>query len=421
MGEKALSELNYWVWLSQCFSPGSDKPNQLLADFDSPEEFYTRGLSELDGIEYLTDVERSKIQRTSLERADFILSECKRLGIQVLTLESASYPKHLKSIFSAPLVLYVKGSLEGLDEVPLITVVGTREASDYGKRLTGNICFELARAGMVVVSGCAVGIDSYAHLGALKGAGRTISVLGCGLDVNYPSAHRELKEQIVKKGGALVSELPPGTEVTPSIFPIRNRIMAGMSLGTLVTEAPERSGSLITAQHALEQGRDIFCVPPADLYSTAYSGVIRYLRDGATPVFCAKDVVLEYLSAYPQTIDVSKLLDSYTGMSGQSSASKAGKKAPEKRTVQTAPQKKEQAPAAPQEEEDISKKPATPASLDEKEKRVYTCLEFKPKVADEIAALSGMEMKDVLAVLTALEVKGYVFSCSGSRYGLLNK
>ena len=415
-----MDGLNYWVWLSQCFLPGSDKPNQLLLDFGSPEEFYKSGLPALDEIEYLTDVERSKIQRTSLERADFILSECKRLGIQVITLESTLYPKHLKSIFAAPLVLYVKGSLENLDEVPLITVVGTREASEYGKRLTGNICYELAHAGAVIVSGCAVGIDCYAHLGALKGGGRTIAVLGCGLDVNYPSAHRELKEQILKKGGALVSELPPGVEASPTIFPIRNRILAGMSLGTLVTEAPERSGSLITAQHALEQGRDIFCVPPTDLYSSAYSGVIRYLRDGATPVFCAKDVILEYLSLYPQTIDVSRLLDSYASTTA-SKTSKAIKSEPQ--TAQKNFEKTETAVSfdVQPEEEDVSKKPATPASLDENEKKIYNCLEFKPKVVDVIAAESGMEMKDVLAILTTLEVKGYVFSCSGSRYGLLNK
>ena len=415
-----MDGLNYWVWLSQCFVPGSDKPNQLLLDFGSPEEFYKQGLPVLKEIDYLTDVERSKIERTSLERADFILAECRRLGIQVITLENALYPKHLKSIFAAPLVLYLKGTLDGLDDVPLITVVGTRDASEYGKRLTGNICFELARAGAVIVSGCAVGIDCYAHLGALKAGGRTISVLGCGLDVNYPSVHRELKEQILKKGGALLSELPPGVEASPTIFPIRNRILAGMSLGTLVTEAPEHSGSLITAQHALEQGRDIFCVPPTDLYSQAYSGVIRYLRDGATPVFCAKDVILEYLSVYPHTIDVSRLLDSYAVPAGQTvKPSKAEKKAVQKQPVKAA--QPVQTPAAPPEEEDISKKPATPASLNENEKKVYNCLEFKPKVADEIAAASEMEMKDVLAVLTALEIKGYVFSCSGSRYGLLNK
>lgn len=204
--------------------------------------------------------------------------------------------------------------------------------------------------------------------------------------------------------------------------------MAGMSLGTLVTEAPEHSGSLITAQHALEQGRDIFCVPPADIYSPACSGVIRYLRDGATPVFCAKDVILEYLSSYPQTIDVSKLLDSYSGTTGQ--AAKSSKpEAKETKEPRTEPvsaasraEKPEPVPAVqPVEEEDISKKPEAPASLDENEKKVYSCMEFKPKVVDEIAAASGLEMKDVLAVLTTLEVKGYVFSVSGSRYGLLNK
>lgn len=415
-----MDELLYWVWLSLCFQPGSDKPNQLLMDFDSPEEFYQNGRTSMAEIEYLTDVERSKIERTSLERAEFVIKECKRLQIQIISFDDPLYPTHLKDIYAAPLVLYVMGSLAGLEERVPITVVGTRNASEYGKRVTGNICYELARAGAVVVSGCALGIDGYAHLGALKGGGRTIAVMGCGLDVNYPSAHRDLKLQILKRGGALVSELPPGTEPSPAIFPVRNRIMAGISLGTLVTEAPEQSGSLITAQHALDQGRDIFCVPPHDIYNPDFCGVIRYIRDGATPVFCAKDILAEYLSAYPHTLDVDKLLDSYSGGKGakhlqQDSLKKEKTPAPSTKKVVPANQ------AVPEPEEDISKKPEPPKTLDKNERAVYDCLEFKPKVVDEIAAMSGLETKDVLAVLTTLEIKGYVYSCSGSRYGLLNK
>lgn len=414
-----MDELLYWVWLSLCFQSGSDKPNQLLMDFDSPEEFYQNGRTSMEEIEYLTDVERSKIERTSLERAEFVIKECKRLQIQMIPFDDPLYPLHLKDIYAAPLVLYAMGSLEELEGRVLVTVVGTRNASEYGKRVTGNICYELARAGAVVVSGCALGIDGYAHLGALKGGGRTIAVMGCGLDVNYPSAHHDLKQQILKRGGALISELPPGTEPSPAIFPVRNRIMAGMSLGTLVTEAPEQSGSLITAQHALDQGRDIFCVPPHDIYNPDFCGVIRYIRDGATPVFCAKDILAEYLSAYSHTLDVEKLLDSYSGGKGA-------------KQMQQAPPKKEKAPVAAQKdapakppvlepEEDISKKPEPPKNLDKNERIVYDCLEFKPRVVDEIAAKSGLETKDVLAVLTTLEVKGYAYSCSGSRYGLLNK
>ena len=123
--------LLYWVWLSQCFLPGSDKPNQLLMDFDSPEGFYENGLEQLEEIEYLTDAERSKIRRTSLDRAEFIIKECSRLKIQIITLEDSLYPSRLKDVFSAPLVLYALGNLQGMEELPMITVVGTRNASEY--------------------------------------------------------------------------------------------------------------------------------------------------------------------------------------------------------------------------------------------------------------------------------------------------
>lgn len=415
--------LLYWVWLSQCFLPGSDKPNQLLMDFDSPEGFYENGLEQLEEIEYLTDAERSKIRRTSLDRAEFIIKECSRLKIQIITLEDSLYPSRLKDVFSAPLVLYALGNLQGMEELPMITVVGTRNASEYGKRVTGNICYEFARAGAVVVSGCAVGIDGYAHLGALKGGGRTIAVLGCGLDVNYPSAHRELKQQILRKNGALITELSPGTEPTSTIFPIRNRIMAGISLGTLVTEAPVQSGSLITAQLALDQGRDIFCVPPQDIYDSRCFGVVRFLRDGAVPVFCAKDVLSSYFSNYSHVLNVDRMLDDYTGSKASGTSGQDGGQ--EKAAMPTREKVVQQPNVSPtdtkDEEEDISKKPTPPSGLVPDERKVYDCLEYKPKSVDDIVSESGLDMQDVLAHLTALEVKGFAYSCSGARYGLLNK
>lgn len=410
-------DLLYWIWLSQAFVIGSDKPNQIIAEFGSPKAFYDNGLEHAEDLGYLSPSEISKMRRTSLERAEFIIKECKRLEIRILTQEDEEYPNRLKEIFAAPLVLYVKGELSGLDEEPVLAVVGTRKASDYGQRVTGNISYELAKAGAVVVSGCAVGVDSYAHLGALKAGGRTIAVLGCGLDVDYPSPHTELKRQILLKHGALVSELPPGTEPAPAVFPVRNRIMAGLSLGVLITEAPEHSGSLITAQHAVEQGKDVFCIPPCDIYSPKHSGVIRYIRDGASVVFCAKDILYEYMTEYSNKLNIDRLLDDYA-------SGKNGK------TVKTAqedkrPQEGAQRPAQEKEktvlEEDISAKPVPPADLKGKKLLVYQALEYKPVPVDVIAEMTGLEVKDVLAILTELEIVGLIYSMSGSRYGLLNK
>lgn len=410
-------DLIYWIWLSQAFIVGSDKPNQIVAEFGSPRAFYDNGLEHAEELGYLSPSEISKMRRTSLERAEFIVKECKRLEIRILTQDDEEYPNRLKEIFAAPLVLYVKGELGGLDDEPVITVVGTRKATSYGQRVTGNISYELAKAGAVVVSGCALGIDSYAHLGALKAGGRTIAVLGCGLDVDYPSPHTKLKQQILLKHGALVSELPPGTEPTPTIFPVRNRIMAGLSLGVLVTEAPEHSGSLITAQHALDQGKDVFCIPPSDIYSPMQSGVIKYIRDGASVVFCAKDILYEYMTEYSHKLNIDKLLDDYaSGKNSQKSKQNEETERPQAEIREPAPEKKKSVP-----EEDISAKPAPPADLKGNKLLVYQALEYKPVPVDVIAEMTGLEVKEVLAILTELEIVGLIYSMSGSRYGLLNK
>lgn len=414
-----MSEQLYWVWLSQAFVAGSGKPNQILSDFDSPKDFYDNGLETAESLDYLSPSEVSKLRRTSLERAEFIIKECQRLGIGIVTQEDDDYPKRLAVLDSAPLVLYCKGVLEGLDEEPAIAVVGTRDSTEYGNRVTGNICYEFARAGAVVVSGCAVGIDSYAHLGALKAGGKTIAVLGCGLDVDYPRPHTELKEQILRKGGALVSELPPGTEPAPTIFPVRNRIITGLSLGVLVTEAPERSGALISVQHAIEQGKDVFCVPPNDIYDPKKTGVVKLIREGAQVVFCAKDVLYEYISEFPHKLELDKLLDNYATRTKTEPSAKAAEtaeipKQSESTEVAAAPKPEEP-------EEDISQKPATPINLSPVQKKVFESLEYLPRPVDDIAAAAGMEVKDVLAALTELEISGLVFSMSGSRYGLLHK
>lgn len=226
---------------------------------------------------WVNQAETARIMRHSLERSEFILKECGRLKIRVVSLEDPLYPDRLKNIYAAPPVLYVYGDLSGMDDNVVLGVVGTRHPTEYGKTVTDELCYQLAAAGAVIVSGCAVGIDAHAHMGALKAGGRTVGVLGCGLDVDYPAENKGLKRGILKYGGALISELPPGTTVSRKYFPTRNRLISGLSLGVVVTEAPVRSGSLITLNLALEQGRDVFCVPPHDICNPLYQGVVKPL------------------------------------------------------------------------------------------------------------------------------------------------
>lgn len=403
-----MEEVFYWLWLSRVFPYGSEKPRKLLELFETPERIQKALPEELEQIGFLTPQDRRAIQQTRLERAEAIWKECQRLGIQILHSGSPDYPQRLRQLYAPPVVLYARGDLSGLDDEVGITVVGTRRASGYGTRLTGNLCYELSRAGAVIISGCAEGIDTYAHWGALKAGGRTIAVLGCGLDVNYPAANRELKQAILKKG-ALLTECAPGESPTRAIFPIRNRLLAGLSVGVLVTEAPVRSGSLITAEYAVEQGKDLFCVPPHDIYDLNFSGVVPYLRDGAIPVFSARDVLEEYFALYPHKLNATMTF------AQQVRRDKVRPDHRQKQPKQDRPAKTHPAPS------EVTVRPGPVCrkwddSLGEEARRMYDAMTEAPEPLDDIAARAGISAAEAAALATELELMEYISSYSGKRY-----
>jgi DNA processing protein len=208
--------------------------------------------------------------------------------IQLICIEDPCYPVLLRQIPQPPPLLYVRGTLNPTDEWAL-AVVGTRSPTSYGKEATRRLVGDLASAGITIVSGLALGVDAVAHTATLEAGGRTIAVLGCGVDYLYPERNRPLAEEIMSNG-ALISEYPLGTLPTPANFPPRNRLISGMSCGTLVVEAGERSGALITVSFALEQGRDVFAVP-GNIFSRTSAGTNRLIRDGAGLVSDAKDIL----------------------------------------------------------------------------------------------------------------------------------
>ena len=274
----------------------------------------------------------------------------------------------------------------------------------------------MAAAGAVIISGCALGIDTFAHQGALLGKGKTIAVLGCGLDVDYPPANHELKKQILETGGALVSEMPPGEETFPKIFPIRNRILAGLALGVVVVQAPERSGSLITAEHAIEQGKEVFCVPPYSIFDASFTGVIRYIRDGAIPVFRAEDVLAEYAGAYANKLDVSRMGGDYIEQKKVNNTMK-------KIVRQRQDLLKREEPAGKGTEEvtkDCLKEKYIKliSSFNEKQLLVYNKLELVPRPVDDLVVQTGMNVGDLLPILTEFEILGLVTSHEGNRFSL---
>lgn len=405
-----MEEVVYWLWLSRLFSYGSDKPHALLKLFGSPEQVFHADGQALFETGFLSRDEVAAVKTTSLDRASLILEDCTKENIQIVPFNHPDYPERLKNIYGAPVVLYVKGDISGIDDQVAVTVVGTRNASDYGRMVTGNLSYQLARAGAVIISGCAVGIDAYAHMGALKAGGRTIAVLGCGLDVNYPAQNAVLKQNILKKG-ALISELPPKTQPTPKIFPVRNRLMAALGLGVLVTEAPVKSGSLITADFAMEQGKDLFCVPPHNIFDEKYSGVAKYIRDGAISVFSAQDILFEYFNDYAHKLDADKVLGGFLH-------SKDKKLVPKKASAKELPVTK--VSPAMQEVEEIKTRPAWDESLSSYDKRVYDLMSTVPKGVDAISVEAELPIPQVLAILTQLELLGYIASFSGRRYALSN-
>jgi len=282
--------LKEWIWFANLKGITTRKKVELLRIFNDPAEIYRADAIELarTGIlnrDNITSILSSEYRDT----VDGTIEEIYKNHMDVVTLTSSNYPELLKNICDPPVCLYVKGKLRA-DELS-VAVVGSRRASGYGITVAKKISGELALCNICIVSGMARGIDTAAHMGALSVKGRTIAVLGCGLDRVYPPENKKMMEQIIEYG-AVISEYPPGAEPAPHHFPVRNRIVSGMSVGVLVVEAGERSGSLITAQLALEQGRDVYALP-GNVISVNSKGTNKLIQDGAKLVTSVQDILDE--------------------------------------------------------------------------------------------------------------------------------
>ena len=252
---------------------------------------------------FLSPFEEKRLGTATLENAQRIMEECEKAEIKIVTLNDEDYPYRLQNIYNPPILLFYKGSLSGINSEICITGVGARGATAYTAKVTRHTCMDLAKLGTVLVSGMAAGVDHLVHQSAIDVGGKTVGVLACGIGIDYPRGSIPTRERMYELGGACISELLPYTQTSKGYFHARNRIMSGLSLGTIVFQAGKRSGSLITADHAIQQGRDLFCVPPHDLFDPDYSGVVKYLRDGAIPLFNYLDVVNCYFSAYTDKLN----------------------------------------------------------------------------------------------------------------------
>jgi DNA processing protein len=250
-----------WVALNMTPGIGPRAAAKLLERFGSAEAVYSATRAELEKLRLLPEAVESIIARDLFTRAEAEIESVRRLGADLLILDDGVYPALLREIYDPPITIYVKGAWEACLDQPCVAVVGSRRCSTYGQNAALMLARDLAQRGVTVVSGFARGIDAAAHRGALEGGGRTVAVLGTGMGEYYPRDHRRLADEIIDRGGAIVTQFPLGTPPVAENFPYRNRIISGLSLGVVVVEAAENSGSLITARLAIEQNREVFAVP----------------------------------------------------------------------------------------------------------------------------------------------------------------
>ena len=384
-----MSALKFWVWLTEQNRLGGPARQALLEHFGSPEEVYYAEPGDLLQVEGITADQVQALENKSLDRAQSILEECARKDIFLLTAQDALYPQRLKNIYDPPLLLYGRGSMPLFDEEAAVAVVGTRSCSPYGIRTAERFGFEMSKQGGLVVSGLARGIDAASQLGALRAGGLTAAVLGCGVDVVYPPENDRLYEDVAASG-VLLSEYPPGAEPFGWHFPARNRILSGLCLATLVVEAPEKSGALITAATALEQGRDVFAIPgPLDAEGSV--GCNRLIRDGAGLATESWDILREYQSRYPHKLHPD------------------GEKLPPlpKKSEIFYPERSKKPKVASSGLPIINVRRNAEGLTDDQIKVLRILDDKEPMLTDDIALRANVPVRRILSAVTMLEIDGY--------------
>lgn len=310
-----------------------------------------------------------------------IIDDCTKKNIDVITPEDDKYPERLRNITNMPIVLYIKGEFPEIDEEPIISIVGPRKTSDFGKKAAFSLSRRLARSGMIVASGGALGVDTCAHKGALSCNGKTIAVLGCGICYDYLPENRQMREDITNNG-CVISEHPPYAATTKYAFPVRNRIVAALSLGTVVIEAGSKSGALITARLANEQGRDVFVIPGNPTLDE-YKGSNALLRDGALPLLDTSDIFNQYIFRFPEKINIKRAFE-------------------EENTKKS---------------KNLQKK--LQLGLSKEAEMVYNSLDNQKFTADDLLAL-GLDDDMLISALTELEIEGLIKAFPGGVYQLIN-
>lgn len=421
-----MSTLKYWVWLSAMTGLKPRKRFELLNTFGDPEKVYFADERLLRESLSLSDSERAFVMNKSLERANEILEKCHEDNINVISFQDVSYPQRLKNIYDPPVTLFVKGRLPAMDEQAAIGVVGTRKATPYGIKMARKMGYELTKCGGLVVTGLAEGIDSAAAEGALRAGGACVGVLGCAIDDVFPKWNDVLYGDVTL-AGAIVSEYPPGDTINKKNFPERNRIISGLSLGVTVIEAPFRSGALITASLALEQGREVFAIP-GNADAPNCFGSNELIRDGAQLVTSGWNVLADFVQQFPEKItelDSKKTAAFNHDEQGKVSFYEAHRKE-ETRTIATETGKgfaKLRVKTDRKRIDNHKKREYIDlqeqlSGLSERQLKIVSVMDEKSKHIDDIIGLTGLSAPEVLSELTILQIKGFVSQENGKRFTL---
>ena len=378
-----------WLWMQQTFGIGTTRAHEVLTRYGSATELLALSKSRIVSDGFLTDTEKFALMSPSFAEAERILSATEVFGAAVLTPDSPEYPEGFKHIHSMPLVLYALGDISLLRGHYLISMVGTRAPDEYGIAAAKKLSGEIASLGGVVVSGMAHGIDAVCHRSALEAGGKTIAFIAAGLDIDYPKRNHALRGLVERsQNGLVLTEYPLETPAFSSHFPLRNRLISGASMATIIIQSKRRSGTMLTAGHALMQNRDLYAVP-GSIFSSLSEGGNYLLSQGAEPAISGADILLRYVSIYgyaltpPPARQTSLFSDS----------------APK-------PPKPSQPPRArANEKKDESK---LPSYLTAQQLAVINCLEDGPAAVEALCEALAMPVGALLTLITGLELFGLV-------------
>ena len=380
-----MSDVDYWLWLSLKPNMSASKMERLLEIFESPKAIFNMSKAQLLECKRLDNKTLKALSDKSISRLLKVKELCRNYGINIITYDSEYYPENLRYISASPYVLYIRSNKKiNLNEYIRIGIVGNRKATDYGVQTAKKFGNDLAKNNIVVVSGMAEGVDAASHRGAIEAGGITVAVMGCGLHKPYPYFHKELMHKIIETGMA-ISEYPPDVGVEKWHFPERNRIISGLSQGVVVVEAPERSGSLITANYAIDQGRELFAVP-GDITKERSVGTNNLLKEYAVAVTSARDIFDYYSFEYSEVAKIRKLQKT--------------------KGIENSEYKEEKP------KNDIYK------DLTDEEKHIITKLCDTPVSFDDLLSATGVSADKLTSMITMLEIKGKIKTHPGKKFTL---